>query len=269
MKHPLLIIIIIIAFNSAVFSQGEIENRETMFIDSRTLGLHLSSNGLGADFRYHKWLNFYKKRLYSFDLVALKDPKEFKISNPNSLYQKQFVFGKINSVFNIRIGYGLQKKMYAKMDKGGIEINYFYQFGPNLALLKPIYYLMYNYSTQESTIEKFDPIDIHSVYDIFGKASFFKGFDEITVNPGAFGKFGFNFEFSQNDKVVKYIEAGGTVDVFYKTIPIMATEKNNFLFFSLFIHYRFGKNVNVRISKKYQKDHPEEFEKLKLEDIRF
>lgn len=270
MKYPFIIIIPILFFKSFSFSQGEIEKLETMFIDSRTFGIQLSSNGFGGDFRYQKWLNNNQKSLFSFEFVSLKDPKEFKITNPNSFYQKQFVFGKMNSVFVTRFGYGTQKKMFAKRDKGGIEINYFYQIGSNLAFLKPIYYEIYNYSTQETTIEKFDPIDIHSVYDIFGKASFLKGLNEISVRAGIFAKFGFNFEFSQNNKLVKYIEAGATIDVYNSTLPIMANEKNNFLFFSLFIQYRFGKNFNVRVSKKYQKKHPEKYDyKIKLEDIRF
>ncbi|NOZ46355.1 MAG: hypothetical protein GXO79_06195 [Chlorobi bacterium] len=270
MKHRFIILIISILYSSALFSQGDIENRETMFIDSRTVGLHLSSNGYGGDFRYQKWLDSYKKRLYSIDIVTLKDPKEYKISNPRSIFQKQFIFGKMNSVFNLRAGLGMQKKLFSKMDKGGIEINYFYQFGPNIAFLKPIYYIVTNYSTQVSTYEKFDPINVHSLYDIDGKASFFKGINETTIRPGAFVKFGFNFEFSPNDKLVKYIEAGGTIDIFQKNIPIMAIEKTNFIFFSLFVYYRFGKNVNVRVSKKYQKEHPEEYEnKIKMDDIRF
>lgn len=270
MKYPFIILIPILFFKSFSFSQGEIEGKETMFIDQRSFGMQLSSNGFGGDFRYQKWLDNNRKGLYSFELVTLKDPKEFKITNPNSFYQKQFVFGKMNSVFVTRFGYGAQKKKFAKRDKGGIEINYFYQMGPNLAFLKPIYYEIYNYSTQKTTDEKFDPVDIHSVYDIFGKASFFKGFNEISIKPGFFAKFGFNFEFSQNNKLVKYVEAGATIDVYNSTLPIMANERNNFLYLSLFIQYRFGKNYNVRVSKKYQKDHPEEYEnKIKLEDIRF
>ena len=130
MKYPFLFIVFILIIRQYSFCQGDVKTRETMFLDSRTIGLQLSSNGFGGDFRYHKWIDNNKKRLYSVEFITIKDPKEFKISNPK--YQKQFVYGKINSVFATRIGYGIQKKMFAKRDKGGIEINYFLQFGPNI-----------------------------------------------------------------------------------------------------------------------------------------
>jgi hypothetical protein len=253
-----------------MFAQGEIQERETMFMDDRTVALHVASHGFGADYRYHKRIDNFKKRIYSVDVAYIKDPKEIKRTNPYALYQKQFVFGKVNNFYNIRAGLGLQKKMFSKMDKGGIEINWFYQFGPTLGILKPIYYEVFNFSTQEYSTEKFDPNNIHSEYDILGKASFFKGFNELTIAPGGFAKIGFNFEFSQNDKLVKYIEGGGSIDVFSRSIPIMATEENNLFFFALFLHYRFGKTVNTRVSRRYQKEHPEEFDqKIKLDDIRF
>lgn len=265
----LIIIILILVFISKnIVAQGEIEERESMFINEKTLGLHISSNGFGGDYRYQKRINAFKKRLYSVEMVLIKDPKEIKRTNPYAFYQKQFVFGKINSFYNLRAGIGVQKKMFSKMDKGGIEINYFYQIGPSLGILKPIYYEVYNFTTQLYSTEIFDPTIIHSEYDILGKASFFKGFNELSIAAGGFAKFGFNFEFSTNDKLVKYLEVGSTVDIFSRKIPIMATEKDNFMFYSLFVHYRFGKTINTRVSKKYQKEHPEEFDnKIKLKDI--
>ena len=270
MRYIIVSILFFLFISAKLFAQGEIEERETMFKDDKTLGVHLSSNGYGGDYRYHKRIDGFRKRVYSIDLVTIKDPKEIKRTNPYSLYQKQFIFGKMNSFFNIRAGYGMQKKVFSKMDKGGIEINWFYQFGPSLGLIKPIYYEVFDFSSGSYSTEKFDPNNIHSVFDILGKASFFKGFNELSFAAGGFAKFGFNFEFSKNENLVKYLEAGGTIDVFNRSIPIMATEKNDFMFFSLFVHYRFGKTINTRVSRKYQKEHPEEFDtKVKLKDIGF
>jgi hypothetical protein len=75
---------------------------------------------------------------------------------------------------------------------------------------------------------------------IYGKASFFKGFNELKVMPGIFAKGGFNFEYSKQDKIIHAIEVGAQINMFIQEIPIMATEKNNAIFFSLFASYRFG-----------------------------
>jgi hypothetical protein len=111
-----------------------------------------------------------------------------------------------------------------------------------MGVLKPIYYI-----TSESPWieEKFDPA-IHSPYDILGGASFFKGFDELSVTPGVYLKVGSGFEFSQREKFLNVIEGGLGLDVFPKKMKIMANDQDKFLFFSLFMVYRFGKISNPR-----------------------
>jgi hypothetical protein len=58
--------------------------------------------------------------------------------------------------------------------------------------------------------------------------------------PGLYAKFGFNFEYSKQDKIIHAIELGGQVNAFPTKIPIMAGSDNKALFFSLFVSYRFG-----------------------------
>jgi hypothetical protein len=111
-----------------------------------------------------------------------------------------------------------------------------------LAIYKPIYYrVLYPVSTNEYIIkeEKFNSA-IAMATEIYGRASFTKGFDEIKVLPGLYGKFGFNFEYSKEDKVIHAVEIGAQMNAFPKEVPIMATRSNKAVFFSLFVSYRFG-----------------------------
>ena len=62
--------------------------------------------------------------------------------------------------------------------------------------------------------------------------------------PGIYAKSGFNFEYSKEDKVIHAIEIGATLSAYLKEIPIMASSDNQFIFFSLFVSYRFGIVVN-------------------------
>jgi hypothetical protein len=87
--------------------------------------------------------------------------------------------------------------------------------------------------------EKFDA-SIAIPQDIYSRASFTKGLNEMKVMPGLFAKAGFNFEYSKEDKVIHAIELGGQLNAFPKRIPIMAVDNNKALFFSLFVSYRFG-----------------------------
>ena len=87
--------------------------------------------------------------------------------------------------------------------------------------------------------EKFD-ITIHDPTMIYSKASILKGLNETKALPGLYAKGGFNFEYSREDKVIHAIEIGAQINAFPKKMPIMASEDNKAIFFSIFASYRFG-----------------------------
>ena len=235
----------LIAFT--LFSQGEISEQPRIFYrNERSVGILLNSNGLGISGRYASRINARKKTIYELDFVGIKHSKEYKYSNPYNS-NRTFVFGKLNSFFNLRVGYGRQKEMFRKVDRGGISIRRYFSFGPILGMLKPIYYEIleptsdpYHYNL---VTEKF-VTHLNQQY-IYGRASFFKGIDEISVVPGGYGRIGLSFEYSKSDITIHGLETGLVLDVFPKKIPIMDTEQNNFLFLTLFISYRFGRVVDA------------------------
>ncbi len=244
MKFVFLSILLIILY-SISFSQGEIEE-EKMYNRSENSGsLLLNSNGWGINFRIGKRLDGYKKRLIDFDFVGIKHPKEQKIHHPS--HDEKFVFGKLNSFFTLKTGYGYQKEIFSKFDKGGIAIKYFYLGGLSLGLLKPVYYEIYDNSNgdQVVNIQKFDPSSIHTVFDIYGQASFFDGLNETKIIPGGFLKFGFSFEYGKNDDIINAIEVGTVLEIFADDIQIMALNDPNQIFISLFIAYRYGKTIGT------------------------
>ena len=55
--------------------------------------------------------------------------------------------------------------------------------------------------------------------EIYGRASFTKGLNEIKVMPGIYAKGGFNFEYSKEDKVIHAIEVGAQINAFPKRDP--------------------------------------------------
>ena len=232
-----------------VYSQGEVsDTREIIFYKEKSLALLLNTNGFGANYKFSKRIHATKKRNFEVDFVGVKHPKEVKLPSFN---QRRFVFGKLNSVFFLRGGFGYQKEIFRKMDKGSIEISQSFIFGPTVSFLKPIYYeILYldTISIVKSRIEKFNP-SIHSVGKIFGRASFFKGLEETNLVPGAYIKYGFNFEFSSDVEKIRALEGGAILDVFPKKIEIMATEDNNWIYLSLFIAYRFGKTESYKVKK--------------------
>jgi hypothetical protein len=244
--------------------QGEIDTQEKiLYRDERSFAVLLNSNGVGGNFRYARRITYLKKTLYEADFAFIKHPKEVRVTS-SSYYNssRNYVYGKANSFYNIRLGLGYQNEVFQKHDKGGISVRYFYNAGLDIGLLKPIYYTYRTYRLVSENVyvdsffvERFK--DQHpAVTEIVGKASFFKGFDEIAVIPGLYGKLGVTFEFGNSEKIINALEAGVIIDAFPKKIPIMATEENSQFFLSLFISYRFGRGIDVsnRVRKKTKID---------------
>ena len=71
------------------------------------------------------------------------------------------------------------------------------------------------------------------------------GFNELKLIPGLYGKTGFSFEYSQKDAIIHALEAGISITAYPKEIPIMATEQNNWIFFTLNVGYRFGRIIDI------------------------
>lgn len=240
-----------------VYSQGEVQETRMYNRDAKTFAFLLNSNGIGLNYRYGKRLDGYRKSLYGITLSTIKNSKETKTQNPYlSNTNKKFVFGKINSVVNLKFSYGRQKELFGKYDKGGIAIRYFYGFGPSLSMLKPIYYNIidstyYNISTGDiyiATSKKQFNTSVHQVSDIKSKASFFDGISETKFVPGLFLKLGLSVEYSNDDTKIRALEAGFVLEAFSKPIQIMAVDENNWVILSIFLSYRFGRITKTTIN---------------------
>jgi len=243
MKKLLITFIVFITAIDLLLGQGDLDQQQKVFFrNEKTLAILLNTDGYGGSYRSGKRIDYLNKRIIDIDFGTLKNSKEVRLSNPVYQTPGSFIFGKLNSVFFIRGGWGRQHELYRKIDLGGVAIRFFYSGGPVLTFYKPIYYkILVPVSSTEFTIveQKFDIKKLDPTM-IYGKSSFFKGFDELKVLPGIFVKSGFNFEYSKEDKVIHAIEVGAQVMAFPKKIPIMATENNKAIFLSLFASYRFG-----------------------------
>jgi len=248
----------------AIYAQGEIDLQSKVFFRNEwSLAAMLNSNGFGANYRYGKRIDATNKRLYEVDFAYMKDPKESKSYSQDQNSLAKYVDGKKNLTFDFRFGYGKQHEMFRKHDLGGIAVRYFYNFGPSVVLLKPIYYNVSKFlhgARPDPEPLKYDPDwQANSIY-ILGRASFFKGFDELKPIPGAFAKFGFNFDFSRQDRIVNALETGIIAEGFIKKVEIMDftctnsglsnSAKNQQFFLILFVSYRFGRIVDPYEVKK-------------------
>lgn len=229
------------------------EEKPPLMKNEFTFGLNIHTSGWGINVRRSKNITGYKKRVFEVELVNMKHPKEVRSVNPYFDNAKSFFYGKMNTMTVLRTAIGKQNVMFSKAEKGGVEVRFHYSGGLSLAFVKPVYlnilYPVYvsppNPNFPSSTeydvvVEKYDP-DKHYVDNIYGRAPFTHGFDEIKLYPGAYGKMGLSFEYGSHSDAIKCIETGVTIDAYAKDVPIMAKTKNQQFFLNFYINLLYGR----------------------------
>jgi len=113
-------------------------------------------------------------------------------------------------------------------------------------LAKPVYLQIGkpdNIPYETFVTERYDPA-VHNVQNIYGRASWFKGFGEMKLYPGGFARAGLNFEYSGQTTGIKAIEVGLSMDAYPVVVPIMAElegVQNKQFFFEFYVNLLFGK----------------------------
>ncbi|MCX6233980.1 MAG: hypothetical protein NT175_04535 [Bacteroidetes bacterium] len=234
------------------YDEEDIENFSDSVLLTKEMsgGFILHSMGWGIEFRKGKNLSARKMLQMEFDFTEMKSPKEIRVINPYFTNAKSYIYGKLNNVFLIRGGFGLHNLLNSKPYWGGVELRYFFSGGASLGLAKPVYLNIINlvsisqyYFEYELSTEKYDP-DKHFRDNIYGRAAFLKGFNQMAFYPGIYGKFGFTFDFGPYDAIVKKLEAGVTIDFFPIPIPMMAYNDPEYYFLTIYLGINFGKRFN-------------------------
>lgn len=186
------------------------------------------------DFRKGKFLNPKSKKIWEIGYNNIKHPKEYKQSVVFTY--ASFVYGKDKQCYNFYYGIGKQKHIILQQYPDNVGIRVLGTAGLTLAVLKPIYYHVYKDSTE--VYERFQPY--HQPGTIYGKAPFRYGLNEITVDPGVYGKLFLSFNISKNPRALKAIEFGFFGAYYLKPLEIMAIVKNYNYFVALFLSYHIG-----------------------------
>lgn len=197
-----------------------------------------------------KYQGVKKILLLNLDVVYMKHEKEVKSYNPVYEDSRSYVYGKMNNFYVIRPMIGRKKVISRKERRSGVQVAYTWMVGPSIGITKPVYLeigypsIPYDYLS----VERYDP-ERHFFDDIYGRASGLRGFSELGIEPGASGKLGVYFEYSDQKDRLKGLEAGAILDVYLRQVPIMAEEyvdANRQYFLTLYLNLFFGKKFIQR-----------------------
>jgi hypothetical protein len=225
--------------------------QETVFEETTTIysseisgGIGMHTNGFSGLFRYGNYLSGFTKRIYEIEIANIKHPKEIKSIYPFEDNVRGYIYGKMNSLYVVRPSVGFHKVFIPKQSIKGVSVGYVFHLGASLGFAKPVYLNIIEREeiTNNRIIvkRKYDP-DEHEQGEIYGRASFLNGLDEMTFYPGVFGKIGLHFDFAKERESLRSLEVGFTIDSFFETIPIMAFAKNRAVYPNLYLTILFGK----------------------------
>ena len=252
-------LLFILAFLGSTLSYGQLTTeadfKRQVYDNEMTGGLMLHSRGFGINIRRMKFKDGYNKWGWEIDMANIRHPKEVKLQS--QIYfssNRSFVYGKLNGLYTIRFGYGRDKILVDKTDRGTISISWITMGGPSFGLLKPVFLEVYkdDPGAPQAQIytERYDP-EIHNYVDINGQAPFFTGIEKTSLRMGLYLKTGFAFDFHLSDKKITTIEVGGIADYFpsyglYKDekVPIMYEVDNYNLWLQFYITFNFGGKWN-------------------------
>lgn len=243
------ILLLVCVFVAELQAQNiAITEPQLLYRKSNQFGIGLNSFGLGGiNYRYG-WHKTGKSQAHiEADFLRVKHPKEIRRSSIITDNPIKYTFGRMNTVFFLRTGYGQTKAITERPYRNALGLNAVYSIGPNLALLKPVYLDVY-YPNPSGfggylVSEKFDPEKHKDIFRIYGNSNFFTGIGETSLRLGAFAKAGLSVEWGQYSEEYKSVEAGITLDVFGSGLPMMAylPEKNLFFGFYLYTNWGFKK----------------------------
>jgi len=248
------------AFGQIVLQPKQVEEdlKGIIYKKEKTFDIRVHENGFAFAYNSGKIQTYYRTNYYMFEVGFTKDHRETSQNNNFSLglfdSSSSYVFGKINSLINVRAGLGTKRYLSEKAKRRGIAVGYNVEVGPSLALLKP-YYLDLIFVTDEGErdfeirSERFSEENAEKFLsdDIYGSSGYFRGFSELSITPGIQFKAGLHFSLGAFDRYAKALEVGVMGDVFIKKIPILVEAENisnKPYFFKFYLKFEFGVRSN-------------------------
>jgi hypothetical protein len=231
------------------------EQKATIFDESTIIykqmlygGGTLHSLGYGVHFTYGRNKTAFKSRIYTFDIVTMKHPKEVRSYYPLSDESRSYVYGKLNYMLVIRPTIGVRNVKFDKIRPSGVAVGYTWRLGPSLAFTRPVYLEIIrsdvNSQFQTIVVEKYDPL-VHDANVIYGRAGILRGVNETRIHPGVHGVLALNFEYDPRRDGIKGLEVGAAVD-FYPMgdVEIMAFAENLQTYLTFYVTFQLGARFN-------------------------
>jgi len=203
------------------------------------IGGKLNTNGWSGLVYYQQKDDYKSSHFFQLSFSEIKHEKQVKQQKGNTAFPElgaasPYVFGKINNLYTLQLGYGKEYLLLPGLLEGNMSVSLRVQAGASLAMLKPynlkLIYTSYDSSGQHATMqeEKYSELNKDKFLNtgfILGASSWSKGLGEISYVPGAFADLAVAIEPLKNKTFIKTVTIGGNLAFYSKELVIMAENK--------------------------------------------
>lgn len=217
-----------------------------VYTDESAITFDIKTNGFQVGYLWGKYETYYKYKYYHVGITNVKHRMEYSTKYPVpsiARVSNSYIYGKINSLFQLKASVGARKTFSKKTKRKGVAIGYNYEYGLNLGILKP-YVLKVNYLGDlngttllyysEETHEDF----LNQYYTV-AHAGFRSGWDNVKLRPGINGRIGLNFNFGENEQLVRSLEAGVDGSLYFNNVDLVV-DGNKPYFLNFYLALQIG-----------------------------
>lgn len=202
-------------------------------------GPKLTNDGYGGFFEIGRASSVKKALLYQLEITERKSHKEEKLGSKYP-YSTPLIYGKINFFYPVKLGVQQQFLLGNKSNKNGVAVSGNVGGGFVAALLRP-YYVQVERNNDIEYIKYNSADSLDFMSNPIGGPSFGKGWSDMTVTPGVYGKAALRFDYGRFNEMITGIEVGVTAEYYTKGIPQMVYNKQKQFFFGAYFSLLFGK----------------------------
>lgn len=227
---------------------------DTNYTHSLAAAGRLNSDGWSAGLVYgHKKQNG-RLPLWQLTFSEVKDEKETNQQGTSAFPQfgsgTPYIFGKINNLYLLQLGYGGEKILLPALLYGNVAIGIRYSGGILIAMLKPYYlYLIYSdYSTSPATIvmkeEAYSEQNKEQFLDrnvIIGKVEWTRGLGNMNYLPGIYSEISLAIIPKNTKRYFERIILGSKVSLYSNKLSLINNNQNSLWELALFSSIEIGK----------------------------
>ncbi len=172
---------------------------------------------------------------YGLEVINVKHPQEVRRTSGSG---NQFIYGKSNYLYALRMQYGRDIILFKKAPQQGAEIKAVFAAGPTIGVLAPYYIQLKPDGGDVPVFRQYDSsIPIGS---IDGTGRVFQGIGDSKLKLGLNLKAAINFELGTVKSQVTGFEAGFLLDAYASKVELMPNAKKYSVFPTFFIALFYG-----------------------------